>query len=347
MRYSAGLLIVLLFTSYLFQACDPGMFLPVSDYATIKGVVMNTSGETLQGVTITIDPWRNPVTTDKSGSYAFYDLGQGTYTVTASLPGYHVESRTFYIRRGKVTQNDIIMNKVTSGITFSWSELPGGVFAMGDIYQEGDADELPVHPVRLSPFSISTFEITYIQYDEFCQQTGRPLPRDNGIRGARPVVNITWLDADAFCKWISFHQGIVVRLPTEAEWEYAARSGGDSTRYSGTNETAQLMNYAWYLDNSGGKIYPVQGKFSNRLGIADMSGNVWEWVQDSYSASYYQECLDSAEVTNPRGPVSGVYKILRGGSYRSSAANCRVFNRQNMNPDYYSHDIGFRVVKSN
>jgi len=351
-RYSAGLLIVLLFSSVFFHACDPEFITKIATYGLLTGVIYDDGGNRLQGAIITIDPdlepGHKPVVSDSIGEYNFGYIKPGTYTVTASLLLFSKVSRKVTIKENTNSLLNFALSRYDASLLFSWVPLPGGGFYMGDIYGEGDADERPVHPVRLSSFSISRYETTYSQYDEFCDQTGRVKPPGiNGMRGSLPVVNVTYEDAKAFCLWASAVTGSEIRLPTEAEWEYAARCGGDTTRYSGTNDASLLADYAWFLSNSKGNIYPVQMKEPNRLGISDLSGNVWEWVSDFYAGNYYQTCLHQKEVVNPQGPAVNAYKVIRGGSMSSSTKNCRTVNRESFIAVHSSPELGFRVVKEN
>jgi len=132
------------------------------------------------------------------------------------------------------------------------------------------------------------------------------------------------------------------RLPTEAEWEYAARSGGKSEKYAGTSNESELGDYAWYDKNSGSKTHPVGQKKPNGIGIYDMSGNVWEWVNDWYDSDYYKNSPKS----NPTGPSSGKeYKVLRGGSWNFYARGLEAPNRDWYEPSGRSGDVGFRLVR--
>ena len=215
--------------------------------------------------------------------------------------------------------------------------VAGGTFQMGS--NIGEWYE-PVHSVTVSDFNISKTEVTFEQYDVFCDATGIDKPDDEGWgRGDRPVINVSWHDAVAYCEWMSKATEKTYRLPTEAEWEYAARGGNKSKGYiySGGND---LNAVGWYANNSGGKTHPVAEKQSNELGLFDMSGNVWEWCSDWYDEGYYS----GSPQNDPQGSNSGKYRVLRGGSWDSRG--CRVANRNRLNPDFRYSDRGFRLVLS-
>ena len=202
-------------------------------------------------------------------------------------------------------------------------------------------DESPEHVVTLSNFEISATEVTFDQYDRFCEATGRNKPKDKGWgRGTMPVINVNWNDAYEYCRWASQVTGTIIRLPTEAEWEYAARGGNKSQGYtfSGGNDIDAV---AWYSENSDQRTHPVATKKPNELGIYDMTGNVWEWCADWYSDEYYS----TSPRKNPQGPVSGQYHVLRGGAWLSNAAYSHISTRSSLRSDYISVSNGFRVAR--
>jgi len=217
--------------------------------------------------------------------------------------------------------------------------VKGGTFYMGS--NDGESDEKPIHKVIMSDFYIGKYEVTFEEYEKFCESTRREKPDDNGWgRGKRPVINVCWYDAVEYCKWLSEETGKKYRLPTEAEWEYASKGGLKSAvyKYSGSNNIDEV---AWYDGNSGDKTHPVGTKQPNELGIYDMSGNVWEWCSDWYDEDYYSK----SPSTDPKGPSSGEYRVFRGGGWYNSSVNCRSALRGRSLPDYMGDGDGFRCVQ--
>lgn len=234
--------------------------------------------------------------------------------------------------------------------------------------EAGDPDESPVHEVFLNSFWIGTYPITFQENDLYCQLMNKNLPPDeNWGRGKRPVIHITWNDAVAYCNWLSEKHGYQpcfsgngkaiqcdftqngYRLPTEAEWEYAARGGnsGEDILYSGGN---QLMEFGWFQDNAGDQTHPVGSKQPNSLGIYDLSGNVWEWCYDKYLETYYQDSPGE----NPTGPnagkenkyLGGWERSRRGGAYNEEAVSCRITNRSFDGQAYEAQASSFRLARS-
>ncbi len=186
----------------------------------------------------------------------------------------------------------------TPGPAMVW--LPGGTFTMGQD-DSPHADEKPAHPVRVGAFSIGQYPVTFAEYDRFCAAMGRKPPGDQGWgRGERPAINVSWEDAQAYCAWLSEQSGETYRLATEAEWEYACRAGSQ-TRWSYGDEESRLGDYAWFSKNSGSKTHPVGEKLPNAWHLYDMHGNVWEWCQNWWSASYYRDLVGSAAVRPGKG----------------------------------------------
>ncbi len=255
------------------------------------------------------------------------------------------DGTTYYyrVRAYKDTQYSDYSNEVnaTTISEIEWVKILAGNFEMGDNFNEGDADELPVHTVYLDTYYISKYEVTFEQYDKFCEATGRSKPSDYYWgRGDRPVIDVSWDDAKAFCDWLSGITGQNIHLPTEAQWEKAAR-GTDQRRYPWGNGSpnSSLANYS----NNVGKTMPVGSYPSGRslYGIHDMAGNVWEWCFDWYDANYYS----ISPTNNPQGPLSGSDKVARGGGWNFPAYCIRSAYRYSPFPTFKDHRIGFRICK--
>lgn len=154
------------------------------------------------------------------------------------------------------------------------------------------SNEKPAHQVRLSPFGVGKYPVTFAEYDVFCRATDREGPGDAGWgQEDRPVINVSWDDASAYCQWLSTQTGQEYRLLTEAQWEYACRAGS-VTAYSFGDDAKALEAHAWYWENAAQQTHPVGQKQANPWGVYDMHGNVWEWVRDWYGAGvcFRQQC---------------------------------------------------------
>lgn len=212
---------------------------------------------------------------------------------------------------------------------------------MGDEYGLGEKNEQPTHQVTLSDFGIGKTEVTVAQYRYYCNSTGVSMPEEPnwGWSDNAPIVNVNWNDAINYCDWLSEKLDQNIGLPTEAQWEFAARGGTKSKGYKYAAGRS-MATAGWYGDNGGNKTHTVATKKPNELGLYDMSGNVWEWCMDWYKADYYA----NSPSKNPKNTARGEYRVLRGGSWSYDAAYCRVALRINNWPDYGSFSIGFRVV---
>ncbi len=245
--------------------------------------------------------------------------------------------------------------------------VEGGDFQMGN--NAGGSDEKPVHNVHLNSFDIGKFEVTYSEFKKFVDATGyltdaeqpdtvrrkhglpprgisngtwkmyannKPVPANDSMS---PVGNISWNDAMAYCDWLGKQTGKKFRLPTEAEWEYAARGGNKSKNYTyvGGNNIGEV---AWYLDNADKTSHTVGRKMPNELGIYDMAGNVREWCADWYTDTYYKV----SPADNPAGPERGSRRVLRGGSWGSAKERMRMTYRNYEFPYNSSWEFGFRVA---
>ena len=239
--------------------------------------------------------------------------------------GHHPASHASYVN-GVLTVN---------GITYRMVYVPGGTFAMGaTAEQENYAinDEKPLHSVTLSSYMIGQTEVT--------QELWLAVMGSNPsffIGNDCPVENVTWNECQTFIKKLNSLTGQHFRLPTEAEWEYAARGGRKSIGYTYAGDD-DINTIAWYTDNSGGRTHPVALKQPNELGLYDMSGNVWEWCQDWYGS------YSSYSQTNPGGDSTGNFRVYRGGGWRRAASFCRSTRRNGNAPSRSNDDIGLRLA---
>jgi len=211
----------------------------------------------------------------------------------------------------------------------------GGTFTMGISDNENPVHtvfERPTHQVTLTSFKIAKYPVTQKQWSAIMEENPSHFKDDN-----LPVENVSWYDAQTFISRLNEATGKSYRLPTEAEWEYAARGGNKSKgyKYSGSDN---LDLVGWYTFNSKNISHPAGNISPNELGIYDMSGNIWEWCQD-WAAEY-----SNKEQTNPQGPETGTCRIARGGSYRSDYLLCRVSFRNSINPNEHNSETGFRIV---
>ncbi len=253
---------------------------------------------------------------------------------THEIPVADVDSITFVNKTTTYTVN---------GVSFKMLPVAGGTFQMGaqstdpngqNYDAEANSYENPVHQVTLSAFTIGETEVTQALWEAVMGSN------PSSFKGSDlPVETVSWDDCQTFITKLNQLTGKTFRLPTEAEWEYAARGGNKSQgyKYSGSNT---IDDVAWYYDNGGSKTHAVGTKQANELGIYDMSGNVWEWCSDWYDS------YGSSSQTNPTGAASGSYRVLRGGSWNYNAMFCRVSLRSGYYPDYGNDGRGLRLVFS-
>jgi len=233
----------------------------------------------------------------------------------------------------------------TTGMVFVW--VPGGSFLMGsgEWDSQGRSDEKPVHEVWLDGFWMARVTVTASQYLRFAQAhpEHRPadLPEEEATGGTdRPVTGVSWHDANAFARWLSRQSGRLIRLPNEAQWEYAARSGGRPEVYAGG---ADVDAVAWYAGNSGARVHRVARKGPNGLGLYDMCGNVCEWCLDHYGKAAYRD----HEGHNPVVRLDeDRARVVRGGSWRQGARDVRCAERGLFVAGYRAADVGFRLVRT-
>lgn len=220
-----------------------------------------------------------------------------------------------------------------NGVSFKMIAVKGGTFQMGSDYSDDDDDEKPVHQVTLSDYYIGETEVT----QELWTAVMGSNPSHFTGNMQLPVETVSWDACQTFISRLNELTGETFRLPTEAQWEYAARGGNKSKgyTYSGSNEIDEV---AWYDDNSDEMTYHVKTKAPNELGIYDMSGNVWEWCSDWYGS------YSSAAQTDPTGPATGYYRVMRGGSWVDDAMLCRVAIRGGSTPASAIVELGLRLA---
>ncbi len=249
--------------------------------------------------------------------------------------------------------------------------VDGGTFQMGDHFGEGGSDEIK-HTVTVNSFLLAKYELTFKEYDAFCEAMKLEKPSDVGWgRDTRPVINVSWLDAVEYCNWRSMEEGLTpaytiqgekvtcnwsvngYRLPTEAEWEYAARQKGQKVRFGNGKDIADTKEIN--LDGIHySTSYSIEGidrqktvsvgslNCPNSLGLHDMSGNVWEWCWDWYGSDYYI----NSPAFSPKGPESGSDRVIRGGSWINYPASVRAADRYSYSPDYWFSTLGFRLART-
>ncbi len=214
----------------------------------------------------------------------------------------------------------------------------GGCFQMGDVFGDGEADERPVHKVCVDDFYLAEHEVTQGQWMAVMGDNPSHF-QDCGLDC--PVENVSWDDAQAYIARLNKLTGSRYRLPTEAEWEYAARDRGLRMKWAGTNDPSKLGDFAWYGGNAGGRAHPVKTKKPNALGLYDMTGNVNEWMSDLWGKRYYRD----SPRENPRGPDTGVGRDSRGGSWWSVRKFTRIANRYADDPGFRAGNHGFRLAR--
>ena len=222
-----------------------------------------------------------------------------------------------------------------NGVSFKMIRVEGGTFTMGATSEQGSdygSDERPTHSVTLSTYYIGETEVT----QELWQAVMGKNP-SSFSGGKRPVENLTWNSCQDFITKLNRLTGHRFRLPTEAEWEFAARGGNKSRgyKYAGSNT---IDNVAWYRGNKNNQTHDVATKDANELGLYDMSGNVSEWCQD-WLGHY-----SSDSQTNPKGPASYIYRVCRGGGWNDISRDCRVSSRDSHDPGLNGFDLGFRIA---
>ncbi|MCD4678710.1 MAG: SUMF1/EgtB/PvdO family nonheme iron enzyme [Desulfobacula sp.] len=304
-------------------------------------------------------------------------LDPGKYKVEVSAAGYVTLTKWHTLQSGKnninieltrkaPVQKQVVLNPQKSykktwtdpvtGMEFVW--VSKGCFQMGS--NSGDSDEKPVHEVCVDGFWMAKYEVTIDQFRKYLMETGNTTGVDFGdndcpVRqagsyslsknkfgsdGRQPMLEISWHGAKAFVKWLNTKGHGSFSLPSEAQWEYAARSGGKNEKYSGGSD---VDRFAWYYFNSGKKTHNVGTKSPNGLGIYDMSGNVWEWCEDVYDKNAYSRHSRN----NPLVTSGGSDRVVRGGSWYDGSGDVRCADRFRYRPSDADYDLGFRLIREN
>ena len=239
-------------------------------------------------------------------------------------------------KTGEASAGEVRLNK-DDGLPYAW--IPPGEFTLG--CSPGDKecrdDEKPMAGVRITKgFWMGQTEVTVEAYRRFAKAMPQETTLNPGWKdGRQPIVNVSWDEAKRYCE-----EGAKGRLPTEAEWEYAARAGSTASRYD-----TSLDKIAWYRDNSGGKIHAVGDKGKNLWSLHDMLGNVWEWVADWYQSDYYQKLRTAQLKIDPKGPPDGTPRVVRGGVCFGVPSDVRVSCRNGYHPEFRNYSLGIRCAR--
>ena len=325
-----------------------------SEISNITGITASSGGDVTSDGGLSVSArgvcWSTSPNPTISDSYTEDGNGIGSYTsLITGLTG----ETTYYVRAYAINSVGTgYGSEISFTTTLEMVFVEGGSFKMGS--NNGESDEKPTHTVTVSDFYIGKYEVTQALYQKVMGTNPSSFKGDK-----RPVERVNWYNAVEFCNKLSESLGLQkvytisgtnvtvdfskngYRLPTEAEWEYAARSKGrDDRKWSGTNTESELGNYAWYNSNSSYKTHEVGTKQANELGIYDMSGNVWEWCWDRYGT------YSSSSQTNPAGPFVGFSgRVGRGGGWDGSGYCCRAAFRGYDTPSYINYRLGCRLTR--
>ncbi len=301
--------------------------------------------------TVTPAPPSQPVTAKKQVSKQFLTIfllaifiGAGIFLIN----NYREKRKVQPTAAAEITVAEAAITAAEAAIEIDLNivQVEGGTYTMGCPFSTCGSDEKPAHAVTLSTFRISKYEVTQAQWKAIMSMSATN-SEPSYFKGCAqcPVENVSYDDIEEFIRKLNQHHSLSVgkgkyRLPTEAEWEYAARGGTESKGYqfAGGND---LDDVAWFGDNSNRSTHPVGKKKPNELGLYDMSGNVWEWCSDWYNSEYYAQ---SGGASNPLGSETGSSRVLRGGSWYSIAVCCRMAYRNNITPTLRNGYYGFRLV---
>ena len=283
----------------------------------------------------------------KTGSYEYSLSSLTIYLTLVGRDGeYYEEAITLVVDAGNKQKEETrrtseskhqkieAASETEDGMVF----VKGGCFDMGDIFDTGTSDEKPVHTVCIGDFYLGKTEVTQKQWEDVVGKNPSKFQC-----GDCPVEKVSWNNVQDFIKKLNEKTGMNYRLPTEAEWEYAARSGGWKEQWAGTNDEEKIGEYTWYGFTAEGVTHAVGGKTPNGIGLYDMMGNVWEWCSDWYDKKYYEYSPSK----DPQGPSEGSNRVIRGGGWRSRDKGLRTTDRNDFIPTSKKFtDIGFRLARS-
>lgn len=328
-------------SSFFYVLAKPNQLPEVTDTVDLLVEVLDAvTGVALPGARLTLSPVGQIAYTNSEGRHPFADLplcagqtGNGFYLRIVRFGYYPAQFVLDTLTPNVLNTLTYRLSPITQGEDApTWITIPAGSFTMGCSPNDElcDADESPAHTVQLAGFQMTETEITQQQY---AKEIGAN-PAWYGDCPNCPIEFVTWAEAKAFC------EAVGGRLPTEAEWEYAARAGV-STRYTCGDDPACLELAAWDKFNAGSRTHPAKQKQPNAFGLYDVLGNVWEFTNDYYAANYYQ----GSPAQNPPGPATGQYRVMRGGSWYSGESNARVSNRFEGDTVGRYANFGFRCAK--
>ncbi len=283
----------------------------------------------------------------KTESYGYSLSSLTNYLTLAGQNGkYYEEAITLVVdaenkqkeKMRRTSESKQQQTKVASETEDGMIFVKGGCFDMGDIFETGDRDEKPVHTVCVGDFYLGKTEVTQKQWEDIIGNNPSKFQC-----GDCPVERVSWNNVQDFIMKLNEKTGRNYRLPTEAEWEYAARSGGWKEQWAGTNDKEKIEEYTWYGFTAEGRTHAVAQKTPNGIGLYDMMGNVWEWCSDWYDKKYYE----TSPSKDPQGTSDGKNRVLRGGGWRSKDKGLRTTDRNYFVPTSKKFsDIGFRLARS-
>jgi sulfatase modifying factor 1 len=281
----------------------------------------------------------------KTGSYEYALSSLTIYLTLVGREGEYYEDAITLVVDAENKQNAAARRtsesesrkaKATSETEDGMVLVKGGCFDMGDIFGTGAKDEKPAHTVCVGDFYLGKTEVTQKQWEDVTGSNPSKFQCADC-----PVERVSWNNVQDFIKKLNKKTGMNYRLPTEAEWEYAARSGGWKEQWAGTNDKEKIGEYTWYGFTAEGRTHSVAGKMPNAIGLYDMMGNVWEWCSDRYDKEYYERSPSK----DPQGPSEGKNRVLRGGGWRSKDKGLRTTDRNDFIPTSKKFtDIGFRLA---